>query len=49
MLKKFEQSYQNYFRTPQWQKNERQADEDIKKGRVTKTKNVKELIKKLRA
>ena len=40
---------QAYFHTTEWQKDERQADEDIKKSRVTKTKNVKELIKKLRA
>ncbi len=38
---------QAYFFTPEWQEGERQADEDIKHGRVTKTKNLKELFKKL--
>ena len=38
---------QAYFYTPEWQKEEKQAQEDIKKGRVTKTKNVKELFKEL--
>ena len=39
---------QAYFYTPEWQKEEKEADRDIREGRVTKTKNVKELIKKLR-
>ena len=39
---------QAYFYTPEWQKEEKEADRDIQEGRVTKTKNVKELIKKLR-
>ncbi len=39
---------QAYFFTPEWQKGEKEADRDIREGRVTKTKNVKELIKKLR-
>ncbi len=38
---------QAYFYTPQWQKEEKEAEEDIHKGRVTKTKNLKELHKKL--
>ena len=38
---------QAYFHTPQWQEDEKKAAEDIKKGRVTKTKNLKELFKKL--
>jgi len=38
---------QAYFYTPEWQKDEKTAEEDIKKGRVTKTKNLKELRKKL--
>ncbi len=38
---------QAYFYTPQWQKEEAEAHEDIKKGRVTKTKNLKKLFKKL--
>lgn len=38
---------QAYFYTPEWQKEESQAAEDIKKGRVTKTKALKELLRKL--
>ena len=38
---------QAYFYTAEWQKEEATADEDIKKGRVTKTKNLKELFNKL--
>ena len=38
---------QAYFYTPGWQDDERKASEDIEKGRVTKTKNLKELFKKL--
>jgi len=38
---------QAYFYTRQWQEEEAQAQEDIKRGRVTKTKNIKELFKKL--
>lgn len=38
---------QAYFYTAEWQKEEAQTDEDIKKGRVTKTKNTKELFKEL--
>ena len=38
---------QTYFYTPEWQKEEAQASEDIQKGRVTKTKNLKQLFKKL--
>ena len=38
---------QVYFYTPEWQKDEEKASEDIRKGRVTKTKNLKELFKKL--
>ncbi|MDP8229652.1 MAG: AbrB/MazE/SpoVT family DNA-binding domain-containing protein [Candidatus Gorgyraea atricola] len=38
---------QAYFYTPEWQKEESEAHEDIKKGRVTKTKNLKKLFKKL--
>ncbi|MFC1522043.1 AbrB/MazE/SpoVT family DNA-binding domain-containing protein [Elusimicrobiota bacterium] len=39
---------QAYFYTKEWQKEEQQASEDIRKGRVTKTKNAKDLVKKLR-
>lgn len=38
---------QAYFYTPAWQKEERLADKDIREGRVTKTKDTKELFKKL--
>ena len=38
---------QAYFYTPQWQGDEQKASEDIAQGRVTKTKGVKELFKKL--
>ncbi len=35
---------QAYFFTPEWQKEEKEADEDIKAGRVTKTKNFQEAV-----
>ncbi len=38
---------QAYFYTPEWQKEELEAEQDIKKGRVTKTKNIQELFKEL--
>ncbi len=38
---------QAYFYTPEWQEEEANAHEDIKKGRLTKTKNLKELFKEL--
>lgn len=38
---------QAYFYTPEWQKEENEASQDIEKGRVTRTKNLKELFKKL--
>ena len=38
---------QAYFYTSEWQKEEAQAAKDIKKGKVTKTKNSKELFKEL--
>jgi hypothetical protein len=38
---------QAYFYTKEWQKEERQAAEDIRRGRVTKTRNVRGLIEKL--
>ena len=38
---------QAYFYTSEWQKEEKEANEDIKKGRVTKTKGLKGLLRKL--
>ena len=38
---------QAYFYTSEWQKEEAEASEDIKKGRVTKTKNLKGLFKEM--
>lgn len=38
---------QAYFYTAEWQKDEKSASEDIRKGRVTKTKTPKELFEKL--
>jgi AbrB family looped-hinge helix DNA binding protein len=38
---------QAYFYTPEWQKEEAQAHQDIKNGQVTKTKNLRELFKEL--
>ena len=40
---------QAYFWTKEWQVGEREAEEDIRKGRVKAFKNVKELIKDLNA
>lgn len=39
---------QAYFWTKEWQAGEREVDEDIRKGRVKKFKNVKALLKDLR-
>ncbi|MBI4764525.1 MAG: AbrB/MazE/SpoVT family DNA-binding domain-containing protein [Deltaproteobacteria bacterium] len=38
---------QSWFWSKKWQELEKEADEDIKKGRVHKAKNGEELIKKL--
>ena len=38
---------QAYFYTAAWQKEEAEASEDIRKGRVTKTKTIKELFRRL--
>jgi antitoxin MazE len=38
---------QAWFWSKDWQTMEKEADEDIKRGRVQKAKNVKDLIKKL--
>jgi len=40
---------QAYFYTPQWQEDEAKAQKDIQEGSVSKTKNLKELFKKLAA
>ena len=40
---------QAYFYTPEWQKDEKRADRDIREGRTIDAKNVKELIKKIRS
>ena len=39
---------QAYFWTKQWQSGEREAEQDIRKGRVRKFKNVQDLMKDLR-
>lgn len=39
---------QAYFWTKEWQAGEREAEEDIRKGRVKAFKNIKELIKDLK-
>lgn len=38
---------QAYFYSPVWHKDEAEADKDIREGRVSKTKNLKELFNKL--
>ena len=38
---------QAYFYTPEWQRDERRATDDIRKGRVTKTKGLHELLNTL--
>jgi len=38
---------QAYFYTKEWQINEQKAEEDIKEGRVTKTKNIDELFREM--
>ena len=38
---------QSWFWSKNWQAREKEADENIKLGKVQKAKNVKELIKKL--
>jgi len=40
---------QAWFWTPEWQKREREADEDIEAGRVKRSASVEELIEELRA
>ena len=39
---------QAYFWTKEWQEREREAEEDIRKGRVKKFKSMKELMRDLR-
>ena len=36
-----------WFWSKKWQQMEKEADEDIKQGKVRKAKNLKELIRKL--
>ena len=38
---------QAYFYSQEWQKDEEEASKDLKRGKVTKTKNLDELFKKL--
>ena len=38
---------QAYFFTKEWQVGEQDAEEDIRKGRVTKTKNLNELFREM--
>lgn len=38
---------QAYFYTPEWQEEEKQSREDIKKGRLTQTNNLDGLFKEL--
>jgi len=40
---------QAYFWTKEWQVGEREADEDLRKGRLKKFKSVKELMKDLQS
>lgn len=40
---------QAYFWTKEWQEGEREADEDIRAGRVKKFKNIKDLVRDLRS
>jgi AbrB family looped-hinge helix DNA binding protein len=40
---------QLWFWTPEWQKKEREADEDIAQGRVTESASVDELLKDLKS
>ena len=40
---------QAYFWTKEWQSGEREAEADIRQGRVKAFKNIKELIKDLKA
>ena len=46
--KKLIDSSQAWFWTPEWQKGEREADADIRAGRVFRAKNVEELIASLK-
>jgi len=39
--------HQAYFYIPEWQKDEAEATNDIKQGKTTKTKNLKQLLKEL--
>lgn len=46
--KKLVDSSQAYFWTKEWQREELEAEKDIRAGKVSKTKNVEELIKQLK-
>ncbi len=47
--KKTKDSTQEYFWTGEWQKDEAEAEKDIRAGRVSKTKDAGELIEELKA
>lgn len=38
---------QAFFYTKEWQEDEKKADDDIKKGRVTRSKNLQDLFRQL--
>ena len=40
---------QDYYLTPEWQEGEREADEDIRLGRVKSFDSVEELLAELRS
>lgn len=44
---KFTDPSQAYFWTKEWQKGEREVDEEIRKGHIHKIKSIKALIKSL--
>ena len=46
--KKLVDASQEYFWSDEWQKDELEAEEDLKTGKVSKTKNAKDLIKQLK-
>ncbi len=46
--KRLVDSSQAYFWTKEWQEEELEAEKDIKAGRISKTKNARELVKQLK-